>query len=573
MDGSLMIRLCLFLMLALPVGAATYYIDFDAGNDTNAGTSTGAPWKTIPGTRNTGNTDWQATDWGSATINSGNKAPAGTVFQIKPTTTHDSTDGGKILIDSTYYDSDATAANPIKFVADQGWAAGTVTIDGTGITAPVGFGLISSDRIPGMEWDGEVTDGFLIQDSPYNAIVFNTADGLIIGTDPMLDGAVLKNLKIFNCGTTYTGGDNQVGVVLFEHHQNILVDNVEIDGNDLYLCGLWFGNSYRGSTGTVSNTTIHDFSGTDNGGNGILSHNGFNTFSNVTVYGCNKGFDLGEENSQDVYLEYTIINCLFYGNVTGFWSSGAAGRTENMKLYVINSIFRDNTLHGIRNYSGGPYQTYLVHNTFDNNGTDGNQESGSIRIHPDGCNEEGAFDAFLYNNIFFKPAGELNYINYYIGDATGGCDTDFDLDSDYNSWVDNTNNVSAVFARTAYSSCGCRATGINYTYDYNSDGPGNNTGNWYTDDDEPGNGTFHVNSDANSKTSDDVPFTNVASDDFTLTTVYPGTDISGKPWYTSLMGTDRAGIPRTSWDMGAYEFGYWWDSHDNTTSGAKIAGP
>jgi len=533
---------------------ATYYIDFTSGNDASAGTAEGTAWKTIPGTRNTGDTDWQATDWGSGTFNSGSKVPAGTIFRIKPGTTHDSSDGGQIDIESTYYDADATAANPIKFVAYQAWAAasGTITFDGTGITTGANAGLIRSYDIPGLEFDGEVTNGITIQDTPYNGMTIGTSDALEIGTDAMLDGAVVKYIKFSNCGTTYTSGDNQVPVLFFEHFQNVTVDNIEIDGNDLYLNGIQFGAQHRGCSGTVTDSSFHDLTGTDGGGIGILSNNSTITYTNVTVYGCNKGFDLGEQDGNDVAFTAKVINSTFYNNATGANFNGASGRTSDIKVYLINNIFRDNTLYGSKTYARGPFQSYIVHNVFDNNGTDADNDSTNLMMHSDGCDEEGVFTAFLYNNIFYKPAGESNFCNYYTGDGTEGYDTNFTMTGDYNAWIDNTANASAVFADLNFTGC---QSDPPIAYDYDADGPGNNTGNWYTDDDEPGNGTLHQGCDEHSKTADAIPFTSVSTHDYTLTEAYIGTDLSGLGWYTSEMGVDRNSVARVGdWDIGAYDF-------------------
>jgi len=548
----------LILLWITPAISATYYIDFSvAGDDTAAGTAEGTAWKTIPGTRNTGDTDWEQTAWGTAgaTFNSGSKVPAGTIFLIKPGTTHDSGNGGQIQIDSTYYDADATAANPIKFVADQSWASGTVTIDGSGITTDgVGYGLVHIHYIPGIEIDGEVAAGFTIQDATISALIFNTSDAYQIGTDAGLDGAVVKYVKFYNNGTNYASGDNQIPTIHFEHHQNVTVQNVEIDGNGLYLVGIWFGAEHRGASGTVTDSSFHDLAGTDGGGIGILSHNSTITYDNITVYNCNKGIDIGEQDANDEAFTAKVINSTFYSNAHGANFNGGSGRTSDIKVYLINNIFRDNTTEGSKTYAAGPFQSYIVHNVFDNNGTD-ETGSGNIILYPDGCDEEGNFDAYLYNNIFYKPAGEANFWNHYIGDASGGCDTDLTMDSDYNSWIDNTANASAVFAKLAYYNCACRAEGITYTYDYDADGPGNNTGNWYTDDDEPGNGTLHYHCDEHSNTADSIPFTDVSGHDYTLTEAYVGTDISGETWYTSEMGVDRNSVARVGdWDIGAYDF-------------------
>lgn len=115
--------------------AATYYVDPASGNDANAGTSTGSPWKTPPGTRNTGNTGYLRTSWGS--ISATQKLACGDKVILKAGATQTSAQGGAWLIDSTYY-SDCNAAAPItiKVSTSAEWSgsSGPFTLDGAGVT-------------------------------------------------------------------------------------------------------------------------------------------------------------------------------------------------------------------------------------------------------------------------------------------------------------------------------------------------------------------------------------------------------------------------------------------------------
>jgi len=45
-------RALLLTLLCFQANAATYYVDYDAGSDAAAGTSTGAAWKHCPGDAN-----------------------------------------------------------------------------------------------------------------------------------------------------------------------------------------------------------------------------------------------------------------------------------------------------------------------------------------------------------------------------------------------------------------------------------------------------------------------------------------------------------------------------------------
>jgi len=109
------------LGLAKNSSAATYYVDFDSGNDSNSGTSQSAPWKHAPG-------DPNATG-----------APADRGYYHNPLQPGDNillkggvVYRGTITIDGRW--TNGAPANPITFKGD-GWGTGKAILDG-------------SDRIP-----------------------------------------------------------------------------------------------------------------------------------------------------------------------------------------------------------------------------------------------------------------------------------------------------------------------------------------------------------------------------------------------------------------------------------------
>lgn len=82
------------------------FLDFQNGNDRNAGTSQSAPWKHIPGTRTANDTADVSTCWGSGcpgtpTFSRTNRVPAGTVFKLKSGTIHNSSNGGEFSFQRT----------------------------------------------------------------------------------------------------------------------------------------------------------------------------------------------------------------------------------------------------------------------------------------------------------------------------------------------------------------------------------------------------------------------------------------------------------------------------------------
>jgi len=372
-----------------------------------------------------------------------------------------------------------------------------------------------------------------------------------------MDGAVVKNARFYNCGTSWQSGDNQRGVIQIEFHKNVLVENVEIDGNGLYLMGMWLGRERGKVVGTIANTTVHDLKTTSSlgsGGAGFLAHNSDLTFMNCKAYNLNKGWDLGEADGKDVDINYRIINALSWNNVYGmnFNSASTIRYTGNVKFYVINSVVRDNANIGIYMY-GGPYTAYIVHNTLDNNGTRSSSGDGyaNLCLTPDDATHDTShIEAFVYNNIFHRPAGAHNFLVKAIG---SGYDSDFNLFSDWNAWVQRANEPFCLWSWYVGQS--------QVTFRYGSDGPGRGaSGQWYIDEGEPSSGIGHYHCDSNSvgTGADDPalpPFANIAVGDYTLSGAYAGKDLSSMSWYIVEMGVDRAGVNRRSWDLGAYEFG------------------
>ena len=95
---------CILLFLA-EAHATTYYVDFDSGNNSNDGLSTDYAWRSLPGTQNPtgGSSGWAV-------------IAAGDTIYIKAGTSYISSDGGYILINSTWY-MNGTLSKTIVFSA------------------------------------------------------------------------------------------------------------------------------------------------------------------------------------------------------------------------------------------------------------------------------------------------------------------------------------------------------------------------------------------------------------------------------------------------------------------------
>lgn len=551
--------LCIFIILlmafTLHANAATYYIDFNSGNDTNTGTSITSPWKTIPGTRNTSDTAWQSSCWGSpinCTIDVNKKVTPGTVFKFKQGTVHNSSNGGEIDIDSQYY-QEASASNPITFEVDTTWGIGDVAFDGTGITAAIALFVI---RLDGVEIDGKYAYGFIIRNSEKEGIQFKEHSN---GTTT--DGAIVQYVKFYNNGASCVSGSECFGGQLhFRHSIGITVSNLEIDGNNNHISGLAFGESNKyARNAIVTNVTVYNHAGDDppnDSGIGFTAENSQVTFLNCTSYNNLKGWDVGQGGTDGTLdIMYKIINSTAYNNKWGMnlnaAGSGIANYTGNVRFYLINNIIRDNTNYGSEIYCG-PYNLYAVHNVYDNNGwlslTD--PQKANLRVYPCGSDSHD-INVYFYNNTFYKPSGQYNFtVSRYDSSLTGDPPSNYTIDSDYNAWVPK--GTETAFVMWAFF--GDDDPGTTYSYS----NIGNTSGNWYIwysydTSQHDGLGTGHFHADQHSITTE-PPFNDVQNHDYTLVSLFKGIDISTKSWFITEMGIDRKGFCRTNWDIGAHEF-------------------
>jgi hypothetical protein len=555
-------------------GEVVYYIDFDDGNDSNSGLSRSQAWRTIPGTRTVDAADWIETQWGppgDIAVNSFKEVQPGTVFKLKRGVVHDSATGGQVLIDSVYYSDTASAAAPIVFELDEEWGSGSIVFDGTGVElnrfggSSSGYGLIHLD-IGGVNFDGKVPGGMIVRNSWWMGIS-------CYAKSVPLPGCSFRYIKFFNNGTEIMTDQEGAGSgqLYIKNHVGGVVDSCEFDGNkgsNGFINGLQLGQSSRRVLlYQVSNCVSYNHKGTNDAGMGFKAVNSEVTYKNCVAYGNYKGWDLGEnEASPSLDITYKTINCEAYDNTYGinlngpFDPSGAEIEwTGSVKFYVINCIVRDNYWAGSHVYAG-PFDIYIVHSVFDNNG-DGLGYA-NLTIGPDGDEDHNRINAYLYNNIFYKPniiGNRANFIcPYWVqGDTEPANDSCFDLDSDYNAWIQNSSEYFCLW--------GFWGDGDDRSYSYGLDGPGHGAGSaWY---DEyggsvtvpPNGSTGHQGADEHSMaTGGDSfvppPFKSVSTHDYRLTTCYSGVDLSSKSWYIAEMGFDRDGNKRSSWELGGYEF-------------------
>jgi hypothetical protein len=542
------VRALAFLLWAAAAAAAfpvTYYVDFQNGNDASSGLSRAAAWRTIPGTLTADGADWASTSWGGGVVANLSKVPAGTTFLLRGGSVKDASSGGAVYIDDTFY-ADAAPSNPISFLVDAGWGSGAVVFDGTGLWAGVGLVLV---RVNGVLIDGGTPGGIVIRNGEAAGLYVKerAADGAPV------NGCVFRNIFLTGNGTDYTSvdegtGDGQVNV---RYANGITLENIEMDGAGIHINGMLLGDSHKSiRNATVTSCTAYNHAGSvppDDCGIGFKAVNGEITFRNCLSWGNLKGFDLGEDSSDNANLIYKVISCTARNNAWGINLNGALSTsyTGIADWYVVNCVIQDNSVYGSNVYSG-PYRLYMVHNTFSSNGGGGTSgDYGNLMIGPNGTPDDPTrVEAWLYNNIFYKPAATYNYVLFKWVRTLN----DFDLHSDYNCWRQRDSEPFALWDWAGGTQ--------QHVFSY-ADGPGSVTTGWYTLYDTtsvplPNGSLGHFHNDAHSVTGE-PPFKSAAGRDYALTARFAGFQLSLMPWYIPEMGVDRNGKTRNAWSMGAYE--------------------
>lgn len=506
---------------------ATYYIDFASGNDASAGTSTGSPWKTLPGTRNAGDTDYQSSSWGGGTISSTNKVPAGTVFKIKSGTTHGSANGGRIEINSTFYATNAGAGSPITIQRDTAWGTGAITFDGTGMTIGTWAALFMVNQVPYVQVSGIVTDGLVFQDSGFIGVqLYGTSEA------SKTAGNTLAYAKLVN---------NSAFNLMIQRVTNFSVDWVNVDGNNVKNAtsgGVHIGGQNDGcASGTLSNCKSYNHGVTPGAtGGGTDTMIGFYmtnctdiTFTNCISYGneCD-GFDMGVVGGPPSTITNNIkfIDCVTYNNADGFGCNldNYAGAAN---FYYVNCIAYNNNL-GWDIYQGPTAYLY--------NCITANNDYGIYIDAPAQSNRNTSVT--IKNSIFYKNAKGANKTDLWCH-ATA----DLTLVSDYNHW-EYGGQTRAVYWNPAVEY-------DPYFYDA-STAPGSVSRTW----------SMTHGQDAHSTCSQDgelARFTDGINHDYTLlfNSSLIGAAVAIADAAITEVLTDKAGFSRpqgAAWDIGAYEF-------------------
>ena len=551
----------LILFLALNVSAATYYVDFDAGNDANAGTL-GAPFRTIPGTRNSSDTGFKQAAWNTITTSA--KVAGGDTIIVKGN--YGSADGGGcIYIDPSYYTDNLSSAFDQITIRTDSTFGGTndVVLDMTGITAGIAAILIKVDGVTIKQGTG--AGRIQINNCVQEGIQLKEKD---IGAAQRKSW--FQGIDLNSNGTAWTtypvaAGKGQMNLRWID---GCIVTNCIADGTgSQYSNGFLFGDNGKYTLNTtfincISRNHKGDLA-TDDSGLGSKLFNGTNAIIfGFLSYNNLKGMDIGEQQAAYTFQgSVGIYNSTFRSNVWGLnWNWSADPLSSTAKYRMANCIVVSNLFEGSHFYSS-PWQALVAHNVYAYNGAadqDG-AYSGQMQINNDktvnGDIGGVGITMDIYNNVFYRGY-ECVFAGGYYNELTQV----LTQKSDYNVYAQSTTD-GGIFAQWGYY--GPDAANVFWGSPWFV---GSGSGNWFnyygkssTAPTAGGNG--HRGSDANStiiltgdSENSDANFWDVAYPTYRTKTKRTGFNLTTHPlWDSTYMGKDFAGNDRTRFTIGIYD--------------------
>ena len=386
------------ILLCCGQAAATnYYVDFDSGNNANAGTQA-LPWRNIPGTQS---------PYGGVT-SGWQSLVADDIIYLRAGTTHSSADGGRILIDSTWY-GNGTEGHPISIQVLDGWGSGTVTINGTGISGIL-FRITSRNWI---EVKGTATNRLLLTNSAAQGFQSNGS-----GPSTRQTGLRLRYMdftyapSIAGCVITYSDGFEVRDCTASYNSSKGFAQGEDSpsfnDGGKFYDC-------------------VAHHNGGGGGGNswhGFGQYDAINTlYYNCTAYSNTRdGFDFGTTSTSPDNANYgsaILVNSTAYDNgEAGFACNGVAPAYEANRhdYWYINCISYGNSM-GWQIYCG--VYARLYHCVAENN----TSRAAEIFTTPSVC---GSVAIKTRNNVFSNHSWAMFY-GYCPEPSTGIEDYDYNF--------------------------------------------------------------------------------------------------------------------------------------------------
>jgi hypothetical protein len=410
---------CFYLAaFLLPLAEATgFFVDPTTGLDTNNGLTEDTPWKTIPGTRNVGDTDFLNVSWGA--VSSGNKLVAGDIVFLKGGETHTSTEGGVLLLDDTFYTLLGVGQSPITIQVSPTWGTGNFTFDGTGMTSQTNIPMILVSGRDRTHLKGvDATRRMVLQNGPSGSDWQLIVQGS--GGDHV-DEVELHWLEV---------KDGKSGIDISFADDCVIADTLVHDNTKI---GLTLGgiNDQNTDNCEIRDVTAND-NGTVNDGSGIQHGIGIYAATNLTMLrvvahtNTRDGVDIGTTgNDEDVSV--TVTDSTFRDN--GEDGLAISGGTGTQTMVVNRSIAWDNGDSGFR--ASGGVSAEFYHCVSSRNGPVGSAFGGNFFIfgEPPG----GTTTAKIRNSISWKP----EYAHIFAFQSQGETTT---IDSDFNIYVPKTDD-------------------------------------------------------------------------------------------------------------------------------------
>lgn len=425
------ILILVILLISRSAWATNYYVDFDAGSNSNNGTSISNPWLSIPGTRNAGNSGYV-----TPTVS----VQAGDTIWLKSGTTWNSTKGGMIQIRSAYY-ANGTSSSPITIKRKTDWGSGQILINGAGMTTGSWAGLIDIQR-QYIVIDGAVQSGILIENAPYsNVYQYLTGIG----------GATIQNIEVYNSSSAgirlATSNKTTPGYVTGNTLRNIIAHTTQGTSDtdaDIYV--EWQDGF------VIDNVVAYDAcKGAPQSCDGIhvsSSKNGW--VINSTAYSNGEqGIDLsldGDYKTRDDGYNVTVRDCIAWNNPYGNYDQNSGIHDA----YFIRNVGWKGVVGTTGNGDFSIYQGTRSRNFYINNTSSAGNDWGF----------QVTWD-WGYSSGYGLPTGSFDQVfinNNVSGDAGYSINMESDQSSHSFNPVFYTNNFNSARSTTAAS-----VKGINYT--------------------------------------------------------------------------------------------------------------
>jgi hypothetical protein len=490
---------------------ATYYIDYVTGSDSNAGTSTGAPFKHAPG-------DPRAGGSVPGTLSAGDTV----VFKGGVTYSFDTP--ASDYIDITW---SGTSGSPITYISGENspysWGTGKAIIDGTNADYTYLTQVCVID-FGGRAWI--VIDGLKVINCYDGVSPINTGGAIGGSGNAGFHDNIIRNCEIIDSNTGGIFIQGQFGVPEASYPYNFTIHNNVI--NDTYGHNLMFRYGLMDFTIT-DNTLTAPGTGAgqadniafsyDSPGGGGSEQRRFTIRGNTMNGSEDKGHILFQEDTRDFLIE----DNKFLGNV-------------NVGSFLI---------------AGPVYDMIVRNNLFNCTST---TFEGTIRFRTDQGNIADHDGIDIFNNTFVGDPQGGGIIYVHRGNDSGSTLVK-NLDIRNNIFDTNANNEYLIWFDTDGAS-GTAVDEATLTIDYNVYYGGTSLTPFYYG--ASGALSFAdwkttTSQDANSSESN-LTFENEAGGDFHLAAgdtaaIGSGVDLSATGFGDDLEGTTRTG----AWDIGAYK--------------------